>query len=234
MSHNITYSLSKSMAVPLVASRVVGYTAIMFATLLFSNPLLFIVWAIGLVLAISIHEYSHAVAADRLGDPTPRSQGRLTLNPLAHLDPLGTLALLLLGFGWGKPVLFDPYNLRSPRRDSALIAIAGPISNLLFALILSLIVNFIPGIGVFSAVFPIIIIMNITLAIFNLVPVFPLDGEKILGGLLPAEIYREYSTIMSQYGTIILIFMLLPIAGGVSPISALISPVISFVANLLL
>lgn len=233
MSHNITYFPLKSMAVPLVASGVVGYTAIMFATL-FSNPLLFIVWAIGLVLAISIHEYSHAVAADRLGDPTPRSQGRLTLNPLAHLDPLGTLALLFLGFGWGKPVMFDPYNLRSPRRDSALIAIAGPISNLLFALILSLILRFVPGLGVFSAVFSIIIIMNITLAIFNLVPVFPLDGEKILGGLLPADLYREYSTIMSQYGTIILIFMLLPIAGGTSPISALISPVISFVANLLL
>lgn len=201
---------------------------------LFSNPLLFIVWAVGLVLAIAIHEYSHAKAADTLGDPTPRSQGRLTIDPRSHLDPLGTIALLFLGFGWGRPVQFDPYNLRNPRRDSALIAIAGPISNLTFALILSLIMKFVPGIGIMSAVFSILIIMNISLAIFNLVPVFPLDGEKILGGILPPSLYREYATIMSQYGTIILVLMLLPIAGGVSPISALISPVISFVAQLLL
>ncbi len=138
------------------------------------------------------------------------------------------------GFGWGRPVMFDPYNLRNPRRDSALIAIAGPISNLVFALILSIIMKFVPGIGLLSSVFSILIVMNISLAIFNLVPVFPLDGEKILGGILPEGLYREYATIMSQYGTIILIFMLLPIAGGVSPISALISPVISFVTSLLL
>lgn len=201
---------------------------------LFSNPLLFLVWAIGLVLAISVHEYSHARAADRLGDPTPRSQGRLTLDPRAHLDPLGTLALIFLGFGWGRPVMFDPYNLRSPVRDSALIALAGPTSNLLFALVLSLILRFVPGLGILSSIFPILIIMNISLAIFNLVPVFPLDGEKILGGLLPPNLYQEFENIMHQYGTIILILMLLPIAGGTSPISALISPVISFVAHLLL
>lgn len=201
---------------------------------LFSNPILFLVWAVGLVLAISVHEYAHARAADTLGDPTPRAQGRLTLNPKAHLDPLGTLALLFLGFGWGRPVQFDPYNLRNPRRDSALIAIAGPVSNLIFATILSLLIRFFPGIGLLSSVFSILIMMNITLAIFNLVPIFPLDGEKILGGLLPSDLYREFAGIMNQYGTIILIFMLLPIAGGVSPISALISPVISFVAHLLL
>ncbi len=201
---------------------------------LFSNPLLFLIYAIGLILAISVHEYAHARAADQLGDPTPRSQGRLTLDPRSHLDPLGTLALLFLGFGWGKPVMFDPYNLRSPRRDSALIALMGPISNLVFATILALVMRVLPDLGIFTAVFPILIMMNISLAIFNLVPVFPLDGEKILGGILPPDLYREYSAIMSQYGTIILIFMLLPIAGGNSPISALISPAISFVANLLL
>lgn len=201
---------------------------------LFSNPLLFLIWAIGLILAISIHEYAHARAADTLGDPTPRAQGRLTLDPRAHLDPLGTLALLFLGFGWGKPVMFDAYNLRNPRRDSALIAIAGPISNLLFALVLSIMMKFLPSTYLLSTVYYVLITMNITLAIFNLVPVFPLDGEKILGGLLPAELYREYEGVMRQYGTIILILMLLPIAGGTSPISALISPVISFVSRLLL
>jgi Zn-dependent protease len=200
---------------------------------LFSNPLLFLIWAIGLVLAISVHEYAHAVAADRLGDPTPRSQGRLTLDPRSHLDPLGTLALLFLGFGWGRPVMFDPFNLRSPVRDSALIAIAGPVSNLLFALVLSILMKIL-ALPLLSAIFPILIVMNISLAIFNLVPVFPLDGEKILAALLPKELAHEYASLMRQYGTIILILMLLPIAGGTSPISALISPVISFVTDLLL
>lgn len=200
---------------------------------LFSNPLAFLVIAIGLVLAISIHEYAHAVAADHLGDPTPRAMGRLTLNPRAHLDPLGTLALLFLGFGWGKPVGFDPYNLRSPRRDSALIALAGPVSNLLFAFILSFVIKFFSG-DILYTIGYVLISMNITLAIFNLVPVYPLDGEKILGGLLSPSLYREYALVMQQYGTIILILMLLPIAGGSSPISALISPVISWVTQILL
>lgn len=200
---------------------------------LFSNPFLFLIWVVGLVLAISVHEYAHARVADQLGDPTPRAQGRLTLNPRAHLDPLGTLALLFLGFGWGRPVQFDPYNLRNPRRDSALIAIAGPISNLLFALVLSVVMRLV-AIDILYSVFSILVMMNIMLAIFNLVPIFPLDGEKILGGILPPALYQEFTTIMRQYGTIILILMLLPIAGGTSPISALISPVISFVTNLLL
>lgn len=201
---------------------------------LFTNPFLFLIWAIGLILAISIHEYAHARSADQLGDPTPRSQGRLTLDPRAHLDPLGTLALLFLGFGWGRPVQFDPYNLRNPRRDSAIIAIAGPISNLLFALVLSVIMRFVDLPIIHDSLFIILITMNISLAIFNLVPIFPLDGEKILGGILSPELYREYSNIMRQYGTIILILMLLPIAGGTSPISALISPIISFITKLLL
>ncbi len=201
---------------------------------LFSNPLLFLIWAIGLILAISVHEYAHARAADTLGDPTPRSDGRLTLDPRSHLDPLGTLALLFLGFGWGKPVVFDAYNLRNPRRDAAIIALAGPVSNLIFATILSLIMRFLPISSLFDSVLSILIMMNISLAIFNLVPIFPLDGEKILGGLLSPELYREYSNIMAQYGTIILILMLLPIAGGTSPIAALISPIISFVSQLLL
>ncbi|MEK7065464.1 MAG: site-2 protease family protein, partial [Patescibacteria group bacterium] len=93
-----------------------------------TNPLGFLFWLIALVVAITIHEFSHAYAADRLGDPTPRLQGRLTLNPLAHLDPLGTLMLLIARFGWGKPVVFDPFNLRHPRRDAAIISFAGPLS----------------------------------------------------------------------------------------------------------
>src|SRR3990172_6432841 len=108
-----------------------------------SNPITFIFSLVALVVAISIHEFAHAAAADRLGDPTPRLQGRLTLNPLAHLDPIGTLMLLLIRVGWGKPVQFDPYNLKNPRRDAALISLAGPASNLILAIVLALIIKLI-------------------------------------------------------------------------------------------
>lgn len=189
--------------------------------------------AIGLVVAITVHEFSHAFIADKLGDPTARSQNRLTLNPLAHLDPLGTLALLFIGFGWGRPVPFDPYNLRNPRRDSALISLAGPTSNILLALVLSLVLRFIPLFPILFSLFTILITLNVMLAIFNLVPVYPLDGEKILTGLLPADTATEYSRVMHQWGTLILIFLILPM-GGSSPITTLISPIISFVTNLLL
>lgn len=201
-------------------------------SMLFTNPIFFVIWAIGLVLALTIHEYAHAAAADRLGDPTPRAMGRLTLNPRAHLDPLGTILILVVGFGWGRPVEFDPYNLRNPRRDSALIALAGPASNILFAVILSLIMKTV-SFPIVASLFPFLILMNISLAIFNLVPVFPLDGEKILKGFLPTELAVEYDNLMRQYGTLILIMLLLPIAGGTSPISALITPAINFFGKLL-
>ncbi len=193
----------------------------------------FIIKALIFIVALTIHEFAHAYTADKLGDPTPRSYGRLTLNPLAHLDLLGTLAIIFIGFGWARPVPFDPYNLRNPRKDSMLIALAGPASNLLLAVGLSLIIPFLP-LSLFSTILTYLVLGNVSLAIFNLIPIFPLDGEKILGGLLSPDLYREYSQVMAQYGTIILVLMLLPIAGGTSPISALISPVISFVAGLLL
>lgn len=200
---------------------------------LFASPFAFLIWALALVVAITIHEFAHAYAADRLGDPTPRYSGRLTLNPLAHLDPLGTLALLIVRFGWGKPVQFDPYNLRNPKRDAALISLAGPTSNLILATTLSLLMKTLPLPGIIDTVFTITITMNIILAVFNLVPIYPLDGEKILTGLLSPALAREYQLVMRQWGTIILIFMLLPM-GGISPISALISPVIAALSHLLL
>lgn len=194
----------------------------------------FLLWAFALVIAITIHEFAHAYAADRLGDPTPRSQGRLTLNPLSHLDPLGTIALLIFHFGWGKPVEFDPYNLRSPRKDSAIISLAGPASNLILAILLSLILRlFVLPFGLIAIV-QTIITVNVILAIFNLVPVYPLDGEKILTGILPQNLAYEYAQVMRSYGTIILILMIFPIFGGSSPIASLITPVISIVTSLLL
>lgn len=191
---------------------------------LFSSPIAFFISAIGLLLAITIHEFAHAFTADKLGDPTPRSQNRVSLNPLVHLDPLGTIMLLFFGFGWGKPVIFDPHNLRNIRKDTVLISLAGPTSNILLATIL--------GLTTTSTVFYPLIYINLVLAIFNLVPVFPLDGEKILSGLLPRNLSFEYQNVMQKYGTLILIVLVLPVFGG-SPITSLISPVINLIFMLL-
>ena len=200
---------------------------------LFESPITFALFALSLIVAVTVHEFSHALVAARLGDPTPRSQGRLSLNPLVHLDPLGTLSLFLIGFGWGKPVEFYPPNLKSPRRDAALISIAGPISNILVATVLSVIGRTLldPGISTFLLPF---IYINVILAVFNLVPIGPLDGQKILFALLPRDLAYEYQAIMSRYGTLILIFFLLPVMGSTAPIQALIGPVISFVLRLML
>lgn len=203
--------------------------------LLFTNPLVFIVTALALIISITIHEFSHAFVADKLGDPTPRIQGRLTLNPLAHLDPLGTLALLFTRFGWGKPVQFDPYNLKSPVKDGALIAIAGPISNLILASILALLFRsqLVPFDWLNFAIAQTVLI-NIVLAIFNLVPVHPLDGGKIILALLPRNIEIEYEELMNRYGLFLLLALIFPWYQGQSPISYLISPVINGVSRLLL
>lgn len=203
---------------------------------LFTNPLSFLIWLIALLVAIDIHEYSHAWMADRLGDPTARLNGRLTLNPLAHLDPIGTLALLLFRLGWGKPVPVDSYNLDNPRRDGALISLAGPLSNLILATILALalkipLISQYPSILV-SLILP-IIFLNVSLAIFNLLPIPPLDGSKILLGVLPGDLSWQIEEIFREYGMILLILLLIPL-GGSPLIARLVFPVIEFVLGLLL
>ncbi len=202
---------------------------------LFSNPLVFFMSAIGLVIAITVHEFCHALVADYLGDPTPRVQGRVTLNPLAHLDPFGTLALLFIGFGWGKPVEFDPYNLKHKTRDAALIALAGPVSNIVLAIFAALLLRFVfTTASIFSLTLLELLFINVSLAIFNLVPVAPLDGEKILYALLPRLTAIEYRMFMRKNGLFVLAFLLLPLFNGVSAVSQLISPVISWIISLLL
>lgn len=205
---------------------------------LFSSPLSFALWAAALLVAITIHEYAHAWMADRLGDPTARLAGRLTLNPLAHLDPIGTLMLLLFRFGWGKPVPFDPYNLREPRRDGALISFAGPAANLILAVILALIIRLAHlALGspayIAELILTPILGLSVMLAIFNLLPVHPLDGGKILVGILPADLADKWEEILNQYGLIILIFLLFPIF-GFSLVNSIISPVIALILALLL
>ena len=202
-------------------------------SLLFSDPISFVLVAVGLVISVTIHEFAHAFVADKLGDPTPRYQGRVTLDPRAHLDPLGTLAILLIGFGWGKAVQFDPYNLKDPKRDTALIAIAGPASNIILATVLSLIIGVLNLQGIAIAVLLPIIFINVMLAIFNLVPVYPLDGSKIAQAILPKEVALEYELFMTRYGNFVLLALILPLFGSRSAISQLISPVIEFVITLL-
>ena len=185
-----------------------------------------------LLFSVILHEVSHGLAALRLGDETAKHAGRLTLNPLKHLDPVGTLMLLFFRFGWGKPVEFDPYNLRHPRRDAALISLAGPAVNLVLATLLALILKFSPS-SLFSVFLIPVILININLAIFNLLPVPPLDGAKILYGFLPRDWADEYNDFMGRYGTILLILLIIPIGGSSLAIN-LILPVINAISNLLL
>jgi Zn-dependent protease len=203
--------------------------------------------AIVLLVAFTIHELAHAVTADRMGDPTPRRMGRITLNPLAHLDPIGTILLLVSGFGWAKPVMVNPMNLRgNPRTGMAIVAAAGPISNVIMAVIFALpfqlgLVGFsafggssvLPSLGELLFQF---VWINLILAFFNLIPIPPLDGFKILMGILPPDIaYRMRP--LEQYGFLILMFaiFILPML-GIDLISNLImvpsSMVLSFLIGL--
>lgn len=198
---------------------------------LFTNPFVFLIGLIGLVVAITIHEFSHAFVADRLGDPTPRLMGRVTLNPLAHLDLIGSVAILLFGFGWGKPVPFDPFNLANPRRDAALISFAGPLSNIILALVLALITRVLPS--PYALILPSFIYTNCMLALFNLIPVHPLDGFKIVSGILSEEQAKMWEETQ-RYGPILLIALLLNLTPNGSIVSIVLTPILDFVLALLL
>jgi Zn-dependent protease len=186
-----------------------------------------LIFALSLIIAITIHEFSHAYTADHFGDPTPRAYGRVSLNPLRHLDPLGTLMLLVVHFGWGKPVPIDPYNLT--KKEEVLVAFAGPASNLAIAIIFAVIIRFLP-----FSIFYIFIQTNIILAIFNLLPIPPLDGSKIFLNLLPEEKSIEWQKAFDQYGFVILAVLLFLPIGGSNIISLIISPIINFLMALIL
>ena len=202
----------------------------------------------GILVAITFHEFAHAFAADKLGDDTPRRQGRLNLNPFKHLDPFGTIMLVFAGFGWGKPVEINPRNFNrdiSLSKAEAIVAAAGPIMNLLlavvFEIILCIIIKFVPGFyvdgtyiyssgqawGIVANIIIRIISINIGLGIFNLIPLPPLDGSKILSGFLP----YNAKNWMDSHGQIFeIIFVALWIVGI---LSLIISPIISIVDNAL-
>ena len=178
------------------------------------DPILYLSRIIILILAISVHEFAHALAADWLGDPTPRSQGRLTLDPRKHLDAFGSIMFLIAGFGWGKPVYTDPRNFKGhPRTGIAGVAAAGPASNLLLAYIGSILYRLGLVQTEISYYFLFLFVsLNILLMLFNLLPISPLDGYQVTVGLLPYEI----ATVIARYqGQGPIILMLLIVAGSI-------------------
>lgn len=178
-----------------------------------------------ILLSLTVHEYFHGWTANKLGDPTASLQGRLTLNPIAHLDIFGTILMFLVGFGWAKPVPINPRNFKDPKKDTILVAIAGPLSNLATAVVAGLLLRYmIPKMvsGEISSegIYPIIAIMlilalvyGIALAVFNLIPIPPLDGSRVLYGILPDRQAYAYSRF-EPYGVMFL-FALFIFGGGI-------------------
>ncbi len=202
-----------------------------------TNELLSLVLTLPAVLiAITFHEYAHAFAADKLGDDTPRRQGRLTLNPLAHLDPVGSIMLVFAGFGWGKPVEINPRNFNrtiSMSKGEAIVSIAGPAMNFILAIIFSIIYF---SIGKFAPTFiftqlgiiimtllQITVMINVGLGVFNLIPLPPLDGSKVLNHFLPYSAKEWFARYSQVFYIIFVVLWITGIAGNI------ISPIINWV-----
>ncbi len=196
-------------------------------------------YILAILFALSLHEFSHGAVANRLGDPTARYSGRLTLNPLAHLDLLGTLAFIIsaasgVGFGWAKPVPVDPRYFKDQRRGMMYVGLAGPLSNFTLAVALTIVLRLFSGFfistywGEIAGQFLALNIwLNLTLAVFNLIPLPPLDGSRILAGLLPPRQAYQFMRL-EAYGPILLLFFLMSRASDL-----LLQPVLGFLGHLL-
>lgn len=194
--------------------------------LLRDNPQLFVAFLVAVVFAITFHEFSHAAAATLQGDDTARSQGRLTLNPVSHLDPLGTIFLIVGGFGWGRPTPFTPARLRNRRAGAALVGLAGPLSNFVLALASGVVLRFVRPDGIdattlnsdFTANLLLSFIqINVVLGVFNLLPIPPLDGSRLLSILLPPS-RQGIVYFLDQYGIFLLIGLLILAPGLLTPV----------------
>ena len=189
-----------------------------------------------IIIALTFHEYAHARIAYAFGDPTAKNEGRMTLNPLKHLDPIGTLLLIFAGFGWAKPVPVNPFYFQGNRkRKMLLVSLGGPAMNLLEALVgaicFALIYNFAPYSNVtiyFLNFFLYFLQINVVLAVFNILPIPPLDGSKILGALLPDKCFKFILSI-ERYGFLILLVLVL---FGLT--EKILMPPVNFLVNLLL
>lgn len=189
----------------------------------------------GIIMGLSFHEFAHAWMSDRLGDPTPARQGRLTLNPLAHIDWLGFLALLLVGFGWGRPVQIDPSYYKNRRRDEFLVGIAGVTMNLLLAVVLSIPVRLLARSShgasiVVQNIYLILlyaVMINLVLMIFNLIPCPPLDGWGLITQIFKLDKQQWWYTVYQRGSFILLILIVTGLTGRI------ITPAVDFLMNLL-
>lgn len=179
------------------------------------NPMQLAMSLFALVIAIPVHEYAHARSAVSNGDDTPRLDGRLTILPWDHFEPVGAIMCLIssvmgFGLGWGKPVRYNPANLRHPRWDSVKIAAWGPFSNLLLAIGFSLVLRFglLDGNESLYHLFQVCALVNLGLMMFNLIPIYPLDGSKVLAGFLPDDLEYNYSRFMAHWGFTLLVLLI--------------------------
>ncbi|MBI2477044.1 site-2 protease family protein [Candidatus Uhrbacteria bacterium] len=183
--------------------------------LLFENPVLFVVVLLAIIVALTVHEFSHALVGYKLGDSTAMRLGRLTLNPMAHIDWYGLLLLVLVGFGWGKPVPFNPHNLKWQKWGPVWVALAGPLSNLVLAILFAVVANVLvmwTDIGSANALLVFLtfgVVINLALCLFNLIPIPPLDGSKLLFLLLDKPQYTELRFRLETQGTWLLIGIIL-------------------------
>ncbi|MEO5927146.1 MAG: site-2 protease family protein [Patescibacteria group bacterium] len=175
---------------------------------LFQDPVFFVLWIAAILIALSAHEFSHALMAHMLGDQTAKRLGRLTLNPLAHVDPFGLITLVAVGFGWGKPVPFNPYNLKNQTWGPVAIALAGPGMNLVLATIMALILRVVlPPLGDANLLVQFLLLsiyLNLSLLLFNLIPIPPLDGSKLLLAALPGPAHARTRMLIETRGPLIL------------------------------
>jgi Zn-dependent protease len=198
-----------------------------------SETLYWILFAIpSILIASTVHEYAHAWVATKLGDLTAKVNGRLTLNPISHIDPIGTIAMLIFRFGWSKPVPINEYNFEKRERDTALVSLAGPLSNVLLLLFTALINYLVKPTGLFATFVMTFAIVNIVLAVFNLLPIPPLDGHKIVRAFLPKQI-RYYWEELEKYQLILLVILLIPVFPFGSIISLVMGHTLPFILSLL-
>ena len=185
-----------------------------------NNPTELFIFVPAIILALTVHEFSHAFTATLLGDPTAKNSGRLTLNPLRHIDWIGLLMIVVIGFGMAKPVMTDLRKLKNPKVDFALIAAAGPLSNIALAFVLILISTAlmlnVAVTGAMSSVLRFLqmtAILNLMLAFFNMIPVPPFDGSKIFGALLPDNLYFRFISMGGRMGIFIVLIFLMFLGG---------------------